>query len=165
MYTRILVAIDDSSTSAKALDEAVNLARVLGAALCIAHVADEGPITQHGMGLGTYIDIDKVKAEIRQGGNSLLDAAQAKAAAQGLQAERILIESTRRRVAEALADAVQAWGADLVVIGTHGRRGFERLLVGSVAENLVRIAATSLMLVREGEAQASGAAAGGARHA
>nr|MBL8456950.1 universal stress protein [Zoogloeaceae bacterium] len=165
MYTRILVAIDDSSTSAKALDEAVNLARVLGAALCIAHVADEGPITQHGMGLGTYIDIDKVKAEIRQGGNSLLDAAQAKAAAQGLQAERILIESTRRRVAEALADAVQAWGADLVVIGTHGRRGFERLLVGSVAENLVRIAATSLMLVREGEAQASGAAAGGAQHA
>lgn len=165
MYTRILVAIDDSSTSAKALDEAVNLARVLGAALCIAHVADEGPITQHGMGLGTYIDIDKVKAEIRQGGNSLLDAAEAKAAAQGLQAERILIESTRRRVAEALADAVQAWGADLVVIGTHGRRGFERLLVGSVAENLVRIAATSLMLVREGEAQASGAAAGGAQHA
>lgn len=165
MYTRILVAIDDSSTSAKALDEAVNLARVLGAALCIAHVADEGPITQHGMGLGTYIDIDKVKAEIRQGGNNLLDAAQAKAAAQGLQAERILIESTRRRVAEALADAVQAWGADLVVIGTHGRRGFERLLVGSVAENLVRIAATSLMLVREGEAQASGAAAGGAQHA
>jgi nucleotide-binding universal stress UspA family protein len=165
MYTRILVAIDDSSTSAKALDEAVNLAHVLGAALCIAHVADEGPITQHGMGLGTYIDIDKVKAEIRQGGNSLLDAAEAKAAAQGLQAERILIESTRRRVAEALADAVQAWGADLVVIGTHGRRGFERLLVGSVAENLVRIAATSLMLVREGEAQASGAAAGGAQHA
>lgn len=165
MYTRILVAIDDSATSAKALDEAINLARMLGAALCVAHVADEAPITQHGMGLGTYIDIDKVKTEMCHSGNSLLDAAVAAAGASGLQAERVLVESTRRRVAEVIADAARTWNADLVVIGTHGRRGFERLLVGSVAENLVRIAATSLMLVREGEAQASGAAAEGARHA
>lgn len=156
MYTRILVAIDNSSTSTKALDEAINLARVLGAALCVAHVVDEGSITQHDMGLGAYIDIDKVKAEIRQGGSGLLDAAEAKAFAQGLRTERMLIESARRRVAEAIADAVRTWGADLVVIGTHGRRGFERLLVGSVAENLVRIASTSLMLVREGDAQAAG---------
>lgn len=48
-----------------------------------------------------------------------------------------------------IVDAARDWGADLVVIGTHGRRGFERLLIGSVAENLVRLATTSLMLVRE----------------
>lgn len=159
MYTRILVAIDDSSTSTKALDEAINLSRVLGAALCITHVADEGPVTQHSMGVGTYIDLDKVKEDMRQGGHSLLDAAVAKAFAQGLPAKQMLVESTRRRVAEVIVDAARTWGADLVVIGTHGRRGFERLLVGSVAENLVRIATTSLMLVREGEAQACGAAA------
>lgn len=88
MYTRILVAIDDSNTSAKALDEAIRLARKLGTALCIAHVADVGPITQHGMGLGTYIDIEKVKDEMRADGNRLLDAAVAKAAAAGCQAER-----------------------------------------------------------------------------
>lgn len=159
MYTRILVAIDDSSTSTKALDEAINLSRVLGAALCITHVADEGPVTQHSMGVGTYIDLDKVKEDMRQGGHSLLDAAVAKAFAQGLPAKQMLVESTRRRVAEVIVDAARTWGADLVVIGTHGRRGFERLLVGSVAENLVRIATTSLMLVREGEAPACGAAA------
>lgn len=149
MYTRILVAIDDSNTSAKALDEAIRLARKLGTALCIAHVSDVGPITQHGMGLGTYIDIEKVKDEMRADGNRLLDAAVATAAAAGCQAERVFVELARRRVAEMIVDAARDWGADLVVIGTHGRRGFERLLIGSVAENLVRLATTSLMLVRE----------------
>lgn len=148
MYTRILVAIDDSPTAAKALDEAVRLAKALGAALCVAHAADEGPIDQHGMGIGTYIDIDKVKAEMRDDSNKLLDQAVATAAAAGVQAERLLIESTKKRIAEMVVDAASQWGADLIVVGTHGRRGFERLLMGSVAENLVRMADTSLVLVR-----------------
>lgn len=149
MHKRIFVAIDSSTTAQKALNEAISLAKALGARLCIAHAADEGPLTQHGMGLGTYIDIDKVKDEMRESGNALLDQAMAKASAAGYPAERLLIESTQRRVAEMIADAATQWNADLIVVGTHGRRGFERLLVGSVAENLVRIATTSLMLVRE----------------
>jgi nucleotide-binding universal stress UspA family protein len=148
MYTRILVAIDDSPTAQKALDEAIRLASALGANLCVAHAADEGPLAQHGMGLGTYIDIEKVKGEIRDDSNQLLDQAIAKAASAGCQAERLLVESTDRRVAEMINDAATQWGADLVVVGTHGRRGFERLLVGSVAENLVRLSTTSLLLVR-----------------
>lgn len=148
MYTRILVAIDDSPTAQKALDEAIRLASALGASLCIAHAADEGPLAQHGMGLGTYIDIEKVKGEMRDDSNALLDKAVAQAVAAGCQAERLLVESTERRVAELINDAATQWGADLVVVGTHGRRGFERLLVGSVAENLVRISSTSLVLVR-----------------
>jgi len=159
MYTRIIVAIDDSSTSVKALDEAIRLAHMLRAALRIVHVADEGPITQHGKGIGTYIDIEKVKEQMRAQGNGLLDAAVAKAASVGCQAERVLIESGRRRIAEMVVDAARDWGADLIVVGTHGRRGFERLLIGSVAEHLVRIAPTSLMLVRENApSRAAGAA-------
>lgn len=149
MSKRIFVAIDSSSTAQKALDEALALARALGAELCIANALDEGPLVQHGMGLGSYIDIDKVKAEMRQAGNALLDQAQARASAANCQAERMLIESSEQRVAEMIADAARQWRADLIVLGTHGRRGFERMLVGSVAENLVRIATTSLMLVRE----------------
>ena len=149
MSKRIFVAIDNSSTSQKALDEAIQLASALGASLCIATAADEGPLTQHGMGLGSYIDIDKIKEEMRSTGNTLLDLAVAKAAAAGCQAEHLLIESSQKRVAEMISDAASQWQADLIVVGTHGRRGFERLLVGSVAENLVRIATTSLMLVRE----------------
>jgi len=158
MYTRILVAIDDSSTSAKALDEAIALAHMLGSQLRIAHISDEGPITQHGRGIGTYLDIEKVKDEMRAQGNRLLDAAVAKAAAAGCQADRVLLESGRNRVAERIIEAARDWGADLVVIGSHGRRGFERLLVGSVAERLVRIATTSLMLVRETDPSAVGSA-------
>jgi len=158
MYTRILVAIDDSSTSAKALDEAIALAHMLGSQLRIAHISDEGPITQHGRGIGTYLDIEKVKDEMRAQGNRLLDAAVAKAAGAGCQADRVLLESGRNRVAERIIEAARDWGADLVVIGSHGRRGFERLLVGSVAERLVRIATTSLMLVRETDPSAVGSA-------
>ena len=149
MYKRILVAIDNSSTAQKALDEAIALARSGGCGLCIATAADEGPLTQHGMGLGTYIDIDKVKQEMRDASNALLAQAQAKAEAAGCQAEVMLIESTQRRLAEMIVDAAGQWQADLIVMGTHGRRGFERLLVGSVAEHMIRIASTSLLLVRE----------------
>jgi nucleotide-binding universal stress UspA family protein len=150
MYSRILVAIDGSSTAQKALDEAIRMAVALRAALCIAHAVDVSALVQHGMGLGTYIDIEKVKGEIRDAGKSLLEQAVAKATAEGCQAQRLLIEpATDQRVAATIADGARDWGADLLVIGTHGRRGFERMLVGSVAENLVRITPASLLLVRQ----------------
>jgi nucleotide-binding universal stress UspA family protein len=149
MYTKIMVAIDHSQTAQRALTEATVLARSLGASLCIATAVDSGALTQHGMGLGSYIDIDKVKQELRDAGTSLLDEAQAKASAAGCQSERRLIESSQRRVAEMIVEAATYWGADLIVMGTHGRRGFERMLVGSVAENMVRIATVSVLLVRD----------------
>ncbi len=149
MYKRILVAIDDSSCSMKTLDEAINLSKALGAALCVAHAADEGTLTHLGIGLENHLDIEKTKREIASASNALLDAAVAKAAAAGCAAEKRHVESSRRRIAEMIADVAREWQADLVVVGTHGRRGFEAMLVGSVAENLVRIAPTSLMLVRE----------------
>ena len=101
------------------------------------------------MGLGTYIDIDKIKGEMRDAGNGLLAQAQAKAAAAGCQAEVKLIESAQRRLGDMIIAASDEWQADLIVMGTHGRRGFERFLVGSVAEHMVRTATTSLLLVRE----------------
>ena len=149
MTKRIFVAIDDSATSQKVLDEAIYFAGALGATMCIATATDEGPLMQHGMGLGSYIDVDKVKGEILAANTALLQQAVAKAVAAGCTAEPLLIAPSQRRVAEMIADAASQWNADLIVVGTHGRRGVERLLVGSVAENLVRISTISLMLVRE----------------
>ena len=148
MSKRILVAIDGSECAQKALEQAIQIASAQGARLCIANAVDEGPLAQHGMGLGTYMDIDKIKQEMRDASNALLDHALAQARAAGCQAERLLLESTARRVAEMIAEAAKQWDADLVVVGTHGRRGIERLLVGSVAENLLRLASSSLLLVR-----------------
>lgn len=147
MYKRILVAIDNSTTAQKALDEAITLARSLGASLCIVNAADEGPLTQHGMGLGSYIDVDKMKEEMRNTGYALLAQALAKAA--GCQAEVKLLESAQKRLGDMIIAAATEWQADLIVMGTHGRRGFERFLVGSVAEHMVRTATTSLLLVRD----------------
>ena len=149
MYKRILVAIDNSTTAQKALSEAITLAKALGANLCIANAADEGPLSQHGMGLGSYIDIDKAKEEMRNAGNALLAQALAQAHAAGAQAEVQLLESSHKRLGDMIIHAATEWHADLVVMGTHGRRGFERFLVGSVAEHMVRTSLTSLLLVRE----------------
>jgi len=149
MYKKIFVAIDNSSTARKALDEAIVLAGSLKASICITFVADEAALTQHGMGLGSYIDVDKIKTEIRAGAHKMLDEAVTRATAAGCPAESLLIESANRRVAEAISEAAESWGGDLLVIGAHGVRGFERLLVGSVAENLTRISLISLLIVRQ----------------
>lgn len=106
-------------------------------------------LVQHGMGIGTFVDIDQVKRSIRTFGNRLLEQAVTTAQAAGLQAETKLLESSTRRIAELIADGAREWQADLIVVGTHGRRGVDRLLVGSVAENLTRLAKTSLLLVRQ----------------
>lgn len=149
MYKRIMVAIDSSSTAGKALKEAVQLAKLSGAELCIVHAEDESLLEQHGMGIGTFIDVEKAEAAIRAAGNQLLGEAVAQAAAEGVKAEQQLFESGKKRVPDLIAEGASAWQADLIVVGTHGRRGIQRMIVGSVAEKLVRIAGTSLLLVRE----------------
>jgi nucleotide-binding universal stress UspA family protein len=149
MYKHIFVAIDNSSTAQKALNEAIQLAAKLEAGLCIGTALDAAPVTQHGMGLGSYIDVDRIKQDMRDAGNALLEAAMATAKAAGVDAYCILIESDKKRLSEMIIDAASQWNADLIVMGTHGRRGFERLLVGSVAEHMIRTVTTSLLLVRE----------------
>lgn len=148
MCKRIFVAIDGSATAQAALVEAIQFARLPGTSLCIGTVLDASPLGQNSMGMGALIDVDQVKTGMRQAAETLLDDATAKAKEAGLDPYRILVESDNKRVADMIVAAAGQWDADLIVIGTHGRRGFERLVMGSVAENLVRIATTSLFLVR-----------------
>jgi len=91
---------------------------------------------------------------MRAAGRTLLDAAAQKAMAAGLRPETALLEApdkletAHKRVAEWIVEGAVEWQADLIVAGTHGRRGFARLFVGNVAEDLVKLAPTSLVLVR-----------------
>jgi nucleotide-binding universal stress UspA family protein len=149
MKKNIFVAIDGSTAANYALEEAISVALAYKARLCITFVADEAALMQHGMGLGTFINIDKIKEEIRAGANKMLDESMARAEAAGSSAERLLIESANRHVSEAIVEAAQSWGADLLVVGAHGGGGIKRLLVGSVAENLTRISPISLLVVRQ----------------
>lgn len=147
MYKKILVAIDDSDTSRCALTEALHLARSSNAKLYITHVADETLMGMHGRTFSTSLNIDNALQAIVDAGQKLLDAALEEAA--GIEAETLLLEARNRRVSEVLADKAKEIGADLIVIGRHGQRGIATLILGSVAEQLARIADASVLLVRK----------------
>ncbi len=147
MYKKILVAIDDSETSRCALAEALHLARTSDAKLYVTHVADETLMGMHGRTFSTTINVDHAIAAIAEAGRKLLDAAMQDA--EGIDAEALLLEARQRRVSETLADKAKELGVDLIVIGRHGQRGLATLILGSVAEQLAKIADASVLLVRK----------------
>jgi len=148
MYKKILVAIDDSDTSRCALDEAKHLARTHGARLCITHVADETLMgMQHHRTIPTSVNLDLARQAIVDAGRKLVEDVQQDAA--GIDTETLVLEASTQRVSEVIVEAARTWQADLIVVGTHGRRGVQRLILGSVAEQLVRLASVSVLLVRK----------------
>lgn len=147
MYKKIMVAIDDSETSRCALAEALHLARTSDAKLYITHVADETLMGMHGRTFSTSLNIDNAIKAIADAGQKLLE--EAIKDAEGIDAETLLLEARNRRVSETLADKARELGADLIVIGRHGQRGIAKLILGSVAEQLAKIADASVLLVRK----------------
>ncbi|NHC05739.1 universal stress protein [Azonexus fungiphilus] len=147
MYKNILVAIDDSDTSRCALNEALHIARSSKAKLYICHVADETLMAMHGRTFTTSLNIDNALQAIANAGRKLLDDALAQAT--DIDAESVLLEARNRRVSETIADKAGELGVDLIIIGRHGRRGLATLILGSVAEQLARIASASVLLVRQ----------------
>lgn len=146
MYKKILVAIDGSPTSGHALQHALGLARDLKAALRLVHVIDEGVLS---FAPELAIDIGAILKARRDAGEKILTAARDACKAAGLEAETRLLETgtPAEHIAEALAAEARAWPADLVVAGTHGRRGVQRLLLGSVAEGIARVSPAPVLLI------------------
>jgi len=149
MYRHIFIAIDDSETSHKALEEAIAVARVHGAVLEIAHAIDEELVhVFHAGGGVTTQNANELKHVLKSGGESVLARAVEKATTGGVQTRSHLLKGHGEHVDDLIAAAIKASGADLLVVGSHGRRGFRRLLLGSVAENLVRKVGISVLIVR-----------------
>jgi len=146
MYSRILVAVDESPHAGHALTHAAGLAKRLSAALRIVHVADMGWLP---LGPELAIDIEAVAKARRAAGEKILAAAREAARATEVEAETRLLETATptQRIAAAIADEAARWPADVVVLGTHGRHGVERLLLGSVAEGLARLSAVPVLLI------------------
>ena len=147
MYERILMAIDGSGTSDQALDEAIRLAQFHKAKLRLLHVIDTVMLDMDNGGLLTMPDLLDAW---RQSGKNLLKKSQTHAEQAGITTETALLETlgVTRVATEIVADA-KNWSADLIVLGTHGRRGFSHLLLGSVAEDAVRMATMPVLLIRE----------------
>ena len=143
-YRRILVAVDGSAAASAGLREALRLAKREGAELCILHVVNETvPYTP----LAGAPPINLI-ALLLGSGRALLKKAQAQARKQGVEAKTILVESTQRDAAGTIVAQARKRRAELIVLGTHGRRGMLRLVLGSDAEQVVRSAPVPVLLVR-----------------
>ena len=83
-----------------------------------------------------YVD-DFIRAS-RAGGKKLLARAEAKVRKRGIEVDTVLLETVGRRVADLIIKQAKKWRADLIVLGTHGRRGLSRVVMGSDAELVLR---------------------------
>jgi len=146
MYQRILVPVDGSATAEAGLSEAIRLGRLTGATLHLIHVLDLVPYAG-GYGLIDMYFNDRTPF-LREGGHKVLHDSQARAQAAGLPTEVRLIEVFGGRVSDAILDDARSCGAELIVIGTHGRRGIGRMVLGSDAEQVLRQAPVPVLLVR-----------------
>lgn len=146
MYRNILVAVDGSHTSEMALQEAIKLARDLNGNLRIVHAVEMVNLNFD----SEFPDPNEIWETMRKSGEAILAKAQAAAREAGIAAETRLIEidTLGRRIPEVIAEEAQSWPADVIVIGTHGRRGISHLFMGSVAEGVVRVASTPVLLIR-----------------
>ena len=146
MYQRILVPVDGSTTSNAGLAEAIKLAKLTGARVRVLHVVDEMPSLMSAYSFATMPgDVFKM---LKDAGQAVLEQARLTVHAAGIPVEATLFDSLSGRLFDRVAEQVQEWGADVIVLGTHGRRGVGRMLLGRDAEQIVRTATVPVLLVR-----------------
>jgi nucleotide-binding universal stress UspA family protein len=144
MFERILVAIDGSRTSQRALKAAIDLAATHGAVLQPYYVVESGPL---------YFDVpgydpSTLHTSLMEQGASLAHEAADAMKQRGVTGEVVTVEATASDdVATLVIGAARAFNADLLVMGTHGRKGFQRLLLGSIAEQCLRQATLPVLLI------------------
>lgn len=151
MYKNILVALDGSKISDSLIEEIIKLTKGQNVNVRMIHVVDESFVS-YGSPAFDYISIISA---CREDGEIILNNAAKQITNQSsINVETAILElkPLQGRVAEVIVDEATEWSADLLVIGTHGRRGFSRLFLGSVAENIIRIATTPVLLVRGSDA-------------
>jgi nucleotide-binding universal stress UspA family protein len=142
-YRTILVAVDFSDVSAAALKAALELSRRLGAQLKVVHVVQPQPVPMPLEGSAIYMD-EVQTWQIEEASKSLDLFIQQHAAP-----ESVAMKKVRSGVAAAeITQAAQEIGADLIVMGTHGRSGLRHLLMGSIAESVLRTAPVPVLCVR-----------------
>ncbi|KTC83539.1 universal stress protein [Legionella cincinnatiensis] len=143
MYKQIMIAVDGSKASSLALKEAIQLAKNQNSKLCVIHIVDtlyEGDVDRE-----AFVEL------IRKQGQEVLNSIKKKLSRVKIEFEMKLAELTpsKSQIAEKLVDEASAWSADLIIIGTHGRRGIQHILTGSVAEEVIRISKIPVLLVKK----------------
>ena len=138
MYDRILLPTDGSDANSRAVEQAVGLARETGAGLHVLFVLEDIPYAPEMMD-------DTVEAEIREVGEAAIEGIEKRAGEAGIDVVGEVREGAPH--AAVLVYAEEA-GVDAIVMGTHGRSGLDRYLLGSVTERVVRTADVPVLTVR-----------------
>lgn len=148
MYQKILVPVDGSKTAQRGLQEALKLAKALGASVRLIHVVNEFAViaTYEGM-----VYSGELVEALRKSGKQLLEKAEQEVKAAGVAVQSELIEARSGQAGSEIVHDASNSKCELIVLGTHGRRGLSRLLMGSDAEQVVRQATVPVLLVRQGE--------------
>lgn len=149
MYKHILVAVNESSASKRALLEAIKLAGAQKAQLRLLNVLDQS--------LGNYGEYGwassaKTQQELdlaAQTAVDILEEAAQLCREAGVEAQTEMPHIVNASVVDKILEEAKRWPADLIVMGTHGRTGVQRLLLGSVAMGVVQGASVPVMLIRE----------------
>ena len=148
MYERLLVAVDGSETSNKALAAGIEMAGYSAgrSVLRLIHVLDE---------MAYFVGLDPYQAQtysavhvMRQAGEKILADGLAVCESAGVQADTVLIDELGAHLADSVAQSAKDWDASLVVVGTHGRKGVGRMLLGSGAEQIIRLSSCPVLVIR-----------------
>ena len=148
MYRRILVPIDGSKTSQRGLREALALARTCHASLVLLHVIEFYPMMVEMAAATTWAQIN---TDLRDAGQKLLDQARQASLDAQVSCETQLADAAVARVCDVIVEQARERQCDLIVMGTHGRRGIHHALIGSDAERVIRMSPVPVLLVRSGE--------------
>jgi nucleotide-binding universal stress UspA family protein len=146
MYKQIICPIDGSPTSNSGMNEAIQLAKDQNAKLRFLHVIDTYFPILDVTGDLNVIYIDEI---LRKNGKKVLKKAEDAAHKAGVVADSKVLEAIGGRVSKFVVSEAESWPADLIVMGTHGLRGVERLVMGSDAETVARTSPVPVMLVRK----------------
>lgn len=145
MYKNILVPVDGSDTARMGLNEAIGLAKNQGSRIRLVYVINELPLISSGVTGATF---DQLCERSRAYGASVLRDAQSAVRAAGIDVDTELLEAPRGPAGEYIVGEARAWQADLIVCGTHGRRGIRRIVMGSDAECVLRQSPVPVLVVR-----------------
>jgi nucleotide-binding universal stress UspA family protein len=150
MFKRILVPIDGSPPSNLGLREAIKMAKDQKAVLCLVHVVDQRVVTQSLDGM-TYVSaeyVDEFLDALRKEGKAILARAEVQARKQAIKCQTTLVETIGHAVSDVIIEQAKKCRADLIILGTHGRRGLTRIVLGSDAEGVVRATRIPVLLMR-----------------
>lgn len=146
MYKRILVAVDGSATSLRGLAEGIRVAKGSGATLLLVHVLNTLVLEGEIASTAYY---QALADALRTSGSEILEQAAAVVREAGVPFEKKMIEKIGAHASDEIIAQAKDWHADLIVLGTHGRRGLKRLVMGSDAEVVLRRSPVPVLMVRD----------------